>query len=194
MNWGSWGRYALDADGICQKQTSARAVSLHEASLWYELIITAPDGVTRVERYTERAAMLRRQHELLTRVESPGLARARTRTGSRSHPVTRPPHTIDTKIHDRFTKIDEDPQGSAKIQHCMANLNLAAIIEQHARRRPDARGGRLSARQRMTFARAERAGRTRSPAGWLPRGSAAAITSRCSARTSRIFPRPTSAF
>ena len=36
-----------------------------EAMLWYELIVTEPDGVTRVERYTERAGMLRRQHELL---------------------------------------------------------------------------------------------------------------------------------
>ena len=33
--------------------------------LWYELIITSPEGVVRVERYTERAGMLRRQHELL---------------------------------------------------------------------------------------------------------------------------------
>ena len=36
-----------------------------EAMLWYELIVTGPDGVARVERYTERAGMLRRQHELL---------------------------------------------------------------------------------------------------------------------------------
>ena len=36
-----------------------------EAMLWYELVITEPDGVPRVERYTERAGMLRRQHELL---------------------------------------------------------------------------------------------------------------------------------
>jgi hypothetical protein len=36
-----------------------------EAMLWYELVVTEPDGVTRVERYTERAGMLRRQHELL---------------------------------------------------------------------------------------------------------------------------------
>jgi hypothetical protein len=33
--------------------------------LWYELIVTAPNGVVRVERYTERVGMLRRQHELL---------------------------------------------------------------------------------------------------------------------------------
>jgi hypothetical protein len=36
-----------------------------ETMLWYELIVTGPDGVARVERYTERAGMLRRQHELL---------------------------------------------------------------------------------------------------------------------------------
>ena len=35
-----------------------------EAMLWYELIVTMPDGTSRVERYTERAGMLRRQHEL----------------------------------------------------------------------------------------------------------------------------------
>ena len=36
-----------------------------EAMLWYELVVTSPDGVARVERYTERAGMLRRQTELL---------------------------------------------------------------------------------------------------------------------------------
>ena len=36
-----------------------------EAMLWYELVVTSPDGVARVERYTERAQLLRRQHELL---------------------------------------------------------------------------------------------------------------------------------
>jgi hypothetical protein len=36
-----------------------------EAMLWYELVVTLTDGMARVERYTERAAMLRRQHELL---------------------------------------------------------------------------------------------------------------------------------
>ena len=36
-----------------------------EAMLWYELVVTAPDGVSRIERYTERAGMLRRQQELL---------------------------------------------------------------------------------------------------------------------------------
>ena len=35
-----------------------------EAMLWYELIVTMPDGTSRVERYTERAGMLRRQTEL----------------------------------------------------------------------------------------------------------------------------------
>ena len=38
---------------------------VREAMLWYELVITSPDGTVRVERYTERAGMLRRQHELL---------------------------------------------------------------------------------------------------------------------------------
>ena len=36
-----------------------------EAMLWYELVVTGPDGVSRTERYTERAGMLRRQQELL---------------------------------------------------------------------------------------------------------------------------------
>ena len=36
-----------------------------EAMLWCELVVTESDGVTCVERYTERAGMLRRQHELL---------------------------------------------------------------------------------------------------------------------------------
>jgi hypothetical protein len=38
---------------------------VREAMLWYELVITSADGAVRVERYTERAGMLRRQHELL---------------------------------------------------------------------------------------------------------------------------------
>jgi hypothetical protein len=38
---------------------------VREAMLWYELVVTSPDGAARVERYTERAGMLRRQHELL---------------------------------------------------------------------------------------------------------------------------------
>jgi hypothetical protein len=36
-----------------------------EAMLWYELVLTDASGVQRFERYTERAGMLRRQHELL---------------------------------------------------------------------------------------------------------------------------------
>jgi hypothetical protein len=52
MNW-------LFAKGSKRMGCEAR-----EATLWYELVVTA-DGVARVERYTERAAMLRRQHELL---------------------------------------------------------------------------------------------------------------------------------
>jgi len=43
-----------------------------EASLWYELIITEGNAAKRVERYTERAAMLRRQHELLTAWKAQG--------------------------------------------------------------------------------------------------------------------------
>ena len=36
-----------------------------EAMLWYELVVTSAAGDARVERYTERAQLLRRQHELL---------------------------------------------------------------------------------------------------------------------------------
>ena len=43
-----------------------------EAMLWYELVITSPEGVVRVERYTERAGMLRRQHELLAAWKAQG--------------------------------------------------------------------------------------------------------------------------
>jgi hypothetical protein len=45
---------------------------VREASLWYELVVTLPTGVARVERYTERAAILRRQHELLTAWKAQG--------------------------------------------------------------------------------------------------------------------------
>ena len=48
------------------KGNQRQSCDVHEASLWYELFITQPNGVLRVERYTERAALLRRQHELLT--------------------------------------------------------------------------------------------------------------------------------
>ncbi len=37
-----------------------------EAMLWYEVVVTEPNGVVRVERYTERAGMERRQQELLS--------------------------------------------------------------------------------------------------------------------------------
>ena len=50
---------------IFAKGNQRQSCELHEASLWYELIVTGTNGVPRVERYTERAAMLRRQHELL---------------------------------------------------------------------------------------------------------------------------------
>jgi hypothetical protein len=47
------------------KGTQRMSCEAREAMLWYELVITSPDGSVRVERYTERAGMLRRQHELL---------------------------------------------------------------------------------------------------------------------------------
>ena len=54
------------------KDDQRQSCDVHEASLWYELIITGPNGVTRVERFTERAAMLRRQHELLAAWKAQG--------------------------------------------------------------------------------------------------------------------------
>jgi hypothetical protein len=48
------------------KGAKRQSFDVVEASLWYELVVTGPDGVSRVERYTERAALLRRQHELMT--------------------------------------------------------------------------------------------------------------------------------
>lgn len=50
---------------ILAKGNQRQSCEVREASLWYELVITLPDGKARVERYTERAALLRRQHELL---------------------------------------------------------------------------------------------------------------------------------
>jgi hypothetical protein len=47
------------------KGTKRMSCEAREAMLWYELIVTEHDGIVRVERYTERAGMLRRQHELL---------------------------------------------------------------------------------------------------------------------------------
>jgi hypothetical protein len=47
------------------KGSQRMSCEAREAMLWYELVVTSPDGVARVERYTERAGMLRRQHELL---------------------------------------------------------------------------------------------------------------------------------
>jgi hypothetical protein len=47
------------------KRNQRMSCESREAMLWYELVVTGPDGIPRVERYTERAAMLRRQHELL---------------------------------------------------------------------------------------------------------------------------------
>jgi hypothetical protein len=57
---------------VFAKGNQRQSCDVHEESLWYELIITAPNGVSRVERYTERAAMLRRQHELLTAWKAQG--------------------------------------------------------------------------------------------------------------------------
>jgi hypothetical protein len=50
---------------VFAKGKERMSVEAREAMLWYELIVTGPDGVARVERYTERAGMLRRQTELL---------------------------------------------------------------------------------------------------------------------------------
>ena len=50
---------------VFTKGKERMSVEAREAMLWYELIVTGPDGVARVERYTERAGMLRRQTELL---------------------------------------------------------------------------------------------------------------------------------
>jgi hypothetical protein len=47
------------------KANERMSCEVREAMLWYELIVTMPDGAIRVERYTERAGMLRRQHELI---------------------------------------------------------------------------------------------------------------------------------
>jgi hypothetical protein len=57
---------------IFAKGSQRQSCDVHEESLWYELIITAPNGVSRVERYTERAAMFRRQHELLAAWKAQG--------------------------------------------------------------------------------------------------------------------------
>ena len=50
---------------LFEREGQRLSCEVREAMLWYELIVTMPDGVPRVERYTERAGMLRRQHELL---------------------------------------------------------------------------------------------------------------------------------
>ena len=49
-----------------------QSCEVQEASLWYELVVTEPNGKSRIERYTERAQMLRRQHELLTAWKAQG--------------------------------------------------------------------------------------------------------------------------
>ena len=50
---------------VFSKGKNRMTLELREQMLWYELVVTSPDGTSRLERYTERAAMLRRQHELL---------------------------------------------------------------------------------------------------------------------------------
>jgi hypothetical protein len=57
---------------VFAKGTERQSCDVHEESLWYELIITDPNRVSRVERYTEHAALLRRQHELLTAWKAQG--------------------------------------------------------------------------------------------------------------------------
>jgi hypothetical protein len=57
---------------VFAKGKQRQCCDVREESLWYELVITQPDGTKRVERYTERAAMLRRQHELLTAWKAQG--------------------------------------------------------------------------------------------------------------------------
>ena len=50
---------------VFAKDRQKRSCEAREAMLWYEIVVTEPNGVVRVERYTERAGMVRRQHELL---------------------------------------------------------------------------------------------------------------------------------
>jgi hypothetical protein len=57
---------------VFAKGNQRQSCDEHEASLWYELVITLPNGTRREERYTERAAMLRRQHELFTAWKAQG--------------------------------------------------------------------------------------------------------------------------
>ena len=50
---------------VLAKGRQKMSCEAREAMLWYEIIVTEPNGDVRVERYTERAGMVRRQHELL---------------------------------------------------------------------------------------------------------------------------------
>ena len=50
---------------VFAKDRQKMSCEAREAMLWYEIVVTEANGVVRVERYTERAGMLRRQHELL---------------------------------------------------------------------------------------------------------------------------------
>jgi hypothetical protein len=77
-----------------------------EASLWYELIVTGPNGVSRLERYTERAAILRRQHELVAEWKAQGWREVEAEPVAVRQEVTR----RSTKIHEarrRSTKVRE---------------------------------------------------------------------------------------
>jgi hypothetical protein len=64
------------------KGAKRQSCEAREAMLWYELIITTPEGVARVERYTERAAMLKRQQELLTAWKAQGWKELEPETAS----------------------------------------------------------------------------------------------------------------
>ena len=57
---------------VLRKGKQQMTMEICEHMLWYELIVTAADGKSRLERYTERAALLRRQHELLAAWKAQG--------------------------------------------------------------------------------------------------------------------------
>jgi hypothetical protein len=74
LEWLSGWAASSDTDSVMlfAKGNQRQSCDVQEASLWYELIITGPSGVARVERYTERAAIMRRQEELLTEWKAHG--------------------------------------------------------------------------------------------------------------------------
>ncbi len=47
------------------KDDQQRSCESRETTLWYELVITSPDGTKRVERYTDREGLFRRQRKLM---------------------------------------------------------------------------------------------------------------------------------